>query len=361
VGEPTGIGVYTLALLEELAARDDLALTALAHREPSDARRLRELGVGVETQPAPLGVLWQQRLLPRRLASGDFDVFWSPLLTLPRRVPIPSLVTLHDLTVLRYAETLPWKVRWSLRPFLESTVESARRIVVASRAMAAEVEEAFVAARSKVVVIPHGVDPEFRPADEDERSDLRERFDAPNGYVVAVGTLEPRKNLAVLLEAWDLLVAELGDRSPRLLLAGPEGWKDRRLRRRIDELAGSGVRRLGRLPRPELAALVRGAIALAYPSIYEGFGLPVAEAIASGVPAIVARGGSTAEVAADAGLTVEPDAPAELADALRRVTIDHDLREALVGRALERRGEWSWRRAADELALLFHECAKERS
>lgn len=122
VQRPTGIGVYTLALLRELVALDRFELVGLVHREPEARARLEQLGVEIEIDPAPLGVIWQQLKLPRRLAAGDLDLFWSPLLTLPRRTPIPAVVTVHDLAVLHVPETLSFKVRWSLLPFLGHTV-----------------------------------------------------------------------------------------------------------------------------------------------------------------------------------------------------------------------------------------------
>jgi glycosyltransferase involved in cell wall biosynthesis len=147
-------------------------------------------------------VIWQQSLLPRRLARGDIDLFWSPLLTLPRRpLAVPAVLTLHDLTVLHHPETLPFKVRWSLVPFLQSSVEAASRIVVGSQATARDVSSAFPGSIEKLRVLPHGVDAEFVPLAESEIGAERQRLGAPAGYFLFVGSLEPRKNVAVLLDA----------------------------------------------------------------------------------------------------------------------------------------------------------------
>ena len=332
----------------------------MAHREPAVAGELRSLGVAVEVQPAPLGVVWQQARLPARLARGDIDLFWSPLLTLPRRTPVPAVVTVHDLAVLHVPETLPWKVRWSLLPFLGSSVERADRLVVGTERVAREIEAAFPAARGKCVVVPHGVDPVFRPADASERRAIRDELGAPGGYLLAVGTLEPRKNLPLLLDAWEQLRAERGEATPPLLLAGPPGWKDEALRRRLAQLAGAGVRHLGRLERPALVRAYQGALGLVYPSIYEGFGLPVAEALACGRAVVVAADGSPAEVAGDAGWTFHAESAEELAAAIERLLAAADEPE-VAARARRRAERYSWPLAAARLGEIFHAVLAERA
>jgi hypothetical protein len=138
VGSVTGIGRYTSALLAALMPAPGFRYVGLAHRQPGEAgSALLDAGLAMEVQPAPLGVLWQQLRLPRRLQRGDLDLFWSPLLTLPRHPPIPSVVTVHDLTPVLYPETQRWKLRLSVLPFLERTLESANTIVTGSHAITA--------------------------------------------------------------------------------------------------------------------------------------------------------------------------------------------------------------------------------
>ena len=356
VREPTGIGVYTLSLLRELARQRDWRLVGLAHREPLAAGELRSWGIDVEWQPAPLGVIWQQRHLPRRLAAGDVDLFWSPLLTLPRRrLAIPAVITLHDLTVLHHPETLPVKVRWSLAPFLEASVEAASRIVVASRSTADDVAASFPDSREKLRVIQHGVDEEFVPLAEGGIRSERERLGVQGGFFLFVGSLEPRKNVGLLLDAWETLRAERPEAALPLLLAGPPGWKNRELQARIEALRPQGVRHLGRLERGALARLVASATALVYPSLYEGFGLPVAEAMACGVPVVVSDRSCLPELAGDAGLTVDADDAASLAAALESLATDPERARQLGRRGLERARALTWERAASGLSAVFRE------
>jgi glycosyltransferase involved in cell wall biosynthesis len=360
VRPPTGIGVHTLELATRLARRGRFELVGLAHREPLAAPRLAAAGVAVEWQSAPLGVLWQQFVLPRRLAAGDLDLLWSPLLTLPRRLPVPGVVTLHDLAALLWPETLPLKVRWSLLPFLESTVERAERIVAVSHATARDLAAAFPAAAGKTEVIWNGVDEAWRPAEPAVIAATRERLGAPDGYFLYAGTLEPRKNVALLLDAWLAYRQAHDGRALPLLVAGPEGWKQRRLEQRLAALSSAGVRRLGRLADDELREAVAAATAFVYPSLYEGFGLPVAEAMAAGVPVVVSESSSLPEVAGEAGLAVPADDAEALAEALRRLDVEAGLAAELGRRGRERARLFSWDEAAARLEGVFADVLERR-
>jgi glycosyltransferase involved in cell wall biosynthesis len=354
VSAPTGIGIHTLELTERLAAAGEFELVGMAHREPAAAARLRAAGVTVEWQPAPLGVLWQQWQLPRRLARGDLDLLWSPVQTLPRRLPLPAVATIHDLAVLLWPETLPARVRWSQVPFLGATVERAARLVAVSEATARDLVAAFPAAAGKVEVIWNGVDPGWRPATPERVAATRERLSAPDGYFLYAGTLEPRKNVGLLLEAWQRLRDDEPERALPLLIAGPDGWKHERLAARLDALSGAGVRRLGRLPLAELREVVAAATAFVYPSLYEGFGLPVVEAMATGVPVVVAETSSLPEIAGEAALVVQPDDAEELAHALARLAGEPALAADLGRRGVERARSFSWDESSRRLAALFH-------
>jgi len=317
-----------------------------------EPQRLADLGIRLERQPAPLGVVWQQLLLPRRLARGDVDLLWSPLHTLPRRLPVPGVVTVHDLAALHFPETLTWKIRWSLLPFLEPSIERAARIVTVSASVAREIAAAWPRAAAKTEVIWNGVDPAFCPASEGAIAATRQRLGLPAGFLLYVGTIEPRKNVELLVDAWQALRAEW-PAAPPLVIAGPEGWHSSALVRRLDRLAGEGLRRLGHLPRPELIAVVQAATLFVFPSLYEGFGLPVAEAMACGVPVVVARRSSLPEVVGDAGLCVDADDPHELVEALVQLLPDKERMQRLAALGRERAQGFSWRTAGKRLAGVF--------
>jgi glycosyltransferase involved in cell wall biosynthesis len=358
VRRPTGIGVYTLELLRELVKGGGLDLIGMSHAPVRDERELAELGIGVEVARAPLGVVWQQVRLPARLGRGDIDLFWSPLLTLPHRLPVPGVVTVHDLAVLHHPEALTWKIRWSLLPFLGRTVERAARLVCVSRAVEAEIHAQWPAARGRTVVIPNGVSEEFRPASPEERREIRGRLGLPDRFLLYAGTVEPRKNLEVLLDAWERLRRD-SDAAPPLLVAGPEGWSSASTERRMAALSPHGLRRLGHLERRDLVDTMRAATLFVYPSFYEGFGLPPLESLACGVPAVVADRSSLPEVVGDAGFYFDPDDTEELVAVLHRALESPATLEAAGARGVERARSFRWKRAAADLARLFGEVLAE--
>ncbi|HEX5760572.1 MAG TPA: glycosyltransferase family 1 protein [Thermoanaerobaculia bacterium] len=350
----TGIGVYTRSLLLALAARGGFRYLGMAHRPVACAGELAAAGVRAEHHGGPLGVVWQQLLLPRRLARGDVDLLWSPLFTLPLRCPVPGVVTVHDLTALLLPETHRWKVRWSLLPFLRPSLEAARRVIAVSHATAADLRTHFPQAAAKVRVVHSGIDPDFRPGEPDAVAATRRELGAPEGYLLYAGTLEPRKGLHLLLDAWESLRAQ-APATPPLVLAGGYGWRSRDLVRRIERLRPAGVVALGHLPRARLVAVVQAARLFAYPSLYEGFGFPPAEALACGVPVVATRSSSLPEVVGDAGLLVEPADAGALATALAGVLADPALAADLAARGPARAARFLWARAAESTEEVFRE------
>ena len=352
VGPPTGIGVFTLSMLKALAGRGIVRCLGMAHRELSCAEELQQAGVELETQPAPSGVWWQQLTLPRRLAASDVDLLWSPLLTLPVRNPVPGVVTIHDLTPLVLPEAHRLKVRLSFLPFLGSTLRQASRVAVDSSATAEDVEERFPASAHRVQVVYPGIDPVFAPGSAEAIGTTREELGCRSGYLLFSGTLEPRKNLSTLLDAWESLTEASPGALP-LVVTGPYGWKSRRLASRLQRLEPRGLHYLGRLPRERLADVMRAASVFVYPSLYEGFGLPAAEAMACGVPTIVSNRSSLPEVVGDAGLLVEPHDAAAVRRAIERVVGDEELSRTLSSKGLERAKRFSWLRAASQMEEIF--------
>ncbi len=352
VGTPSGIGVFTRALLLRLAERGGYRIVGLSHRPATGGGELEAAGVALETRAAPLGVLWQQLRLPARLAAGDLDLFWSPLFTLPLRLPVPAVVTVHDLTPVLYPETHRFKVLASILPFLRRSVETARVVVADSEATARDLRGQFPQCADRLRVVYPGVDDDFAPGGAEEVAATREELGCPRGYVLYAGTIEPRKNLGLLLDAWE--AARLDDATfPPLVLAGGYGWRSRPLVRRIERLRGLGLLALGRVERGRLVRLFQAARVFAYPSLYEGFGLPPAEAMACGVPTVASNRASLPEVVGEAGLLVDADDPGGLADALRRVIGDPALAAELGARGRERARRFRWTRAAREMEEVF--------
>jgi glycosyltransferase involved in cell wall biosynthesis len=362
VPEATGIGVYTRSLLGVLAAPGPpgggFRYLGLSQRPVRGAEELAAAGVALETQPAPLGVVWQQTRLPARLAAGDVDLFWSPLATLPWRCPVPAVVTVHDLTAILFPEAHTARVRWSILPFLARSLATARRVVAISEATAADLAFHFPETRDKTRVVPNGLDPRFRPGTPEMIAATRAGLGAPGGYLLAVGTLEPRKNLGTLLSAWEMLRGAHPE-TPPLVLAGGAGWETKAFRRRLAALAPHGLVHLGRVDDDRLLALYQAATVFAYPSLYEGFGLPVLEAMASGVPVVTSDLSSLPEVAGDAALLVDPRDTRALAHALHRVLDDPALAADLAARGRERAAGFTWEKTAAGVEEVFGEALAE--
>jgi glycosyltransferase involved in cell wall biosynthesis len=260
-------------------------------------------------------VLWYPFLAPRSALRVRADLLHCTIFRGPLRTGLPAVVTVHDLAVLRYPEAFPTWTRLYGRTWLRPTLRRARRLIAVSEFTRRETVELTGVDPGRIDVVPNAVDPIF----------VAEGPEVAGDYVLAVGTLEPRKNLERVIEAARSLGAELR-------VVGARGWGG------VDA-SGDGVRWLGRVPDDELAALYRGAACLVYPSLYEGFGIPVAEAMACGTPVVTSTGSAMAEVAGDSAVLVDPldvDAiAAGIGEAVRR-------RQALVTLGRERASRFTW-------------------
>jgi len=281
-------------------------------------------------------------------------------MTLPWRLDVPGVVTIHDLTVLTHPETHTAKVRLSIRPLLRRTLRTAATVVAISRATQRDIERFFPEAGDKVQVVYNGVDPIFRPPFKSEASGevekLKSEIGCPGGYLLYVGTLEPRKNVETILDAWEALRRERPE-TPPLVLAGAPGWRNEKLLERIEALKEAGLKSLGHLDRQRLLRLIQGAQVFLYPSLYEGFGLPPLEALACGVPTVTSNVSSLPEVVGDAGLQVSPDSPGDLAQAVRSILDDETLRTRLSQEGPLRARRFTWDRAAREMERIFRHAA----
>jgi len=370
VPTPTGIGVYSRSLLTALARRGAARYVGMAHAPIHWRRELEAAGVTIEIQPAPLGQIWHQARLPWRLrsASGQapkIDLLWTPLAILPWWTPVPGVVTVHDLTVFLYPETHHWKVRATVVPFLRRSLRQARRIVAISEATAADLRRYAPGCAEKIRVVHNGVDADFRPASPQRIAALRQRLGCPEGYLLYVGTLEPRKNVGRILDAWEALREARPD-TPPLVLAGAAGWRNSGLRRRLEALQGAsdqgpGVKLLGHIDRGALVELFQGATAFLYPSLYEGFGLPPAEAMACGVPVVVSNVSSLPEVVGDAGLQVPPHDPQALVEAVRGLLENPTRARELGEQGRQRVARFTWERTAAGMEAAFREALASES
>ena len=327
-----GIDVSPLALTRAGTARHIRSLFAALSGEEVDLRRYAFGGSNRLLVPAR-DVGWYLAVLPARARLDRVDVLHCPTHRAPVRSAVPVVVTFHDLAVLRHPRTFNAWTRAYTRLAVPRVAKAARRVIAVSDFTRRELIDALDVPEEKVRVIPNAVGAPFEPRGEAADGD----------YVLAVSTLEPRKNLPRLVEAFRR--ARLN--GLRLLVAGAAGWGGVRL-------DGEGVSWLGQVGDEELARLYRGARCVAYVSLYEGFGLPVLEAMACGAPVVAARNEAAEEVAGDAAVLVDPLDPDAIAAGLAEAV---DRRPELRTRGLARAAAFSWAEAARATVEVYREAA----
>jgi glycosyltransferase involved in cell wall biosynthesis len=366
-----GIGYYTEhlvdALLETRGAGDELVLLSNRPPAPALAERwaphLRVEGMG-------LRALWMQVEAPRLLAECGADFAAFPNYVVPLASPCPTLAVVHDVALLRMPELFTLRKRLVMQPMLRQSLSAASVVATVSEASRADIVQWLGVPADRIALLPGAAHPSCRPMAPEEVAPIREAHGLRRPYVLTVGTLEPRKNLVTLLDAFDRLWG--ADKDPSLLppsmsgdvdlvVVGGRGWRDRRLMRELGARSSLGrVRWLGYVPEDELIALYGGAELLVYPSRLEGFGLPVIEAMACGTPVVASDVTALREVAGGAAALVPPgDAPA-LAAAMARVLADPAAAAAAREAGLRRAGAFSWTRTAARLWELAHERGSTR-
>ncbi|MCU0521831.1 MAG: glycosyltransferase family 4 protein [Anaerolineae bacterium] len=362
-----GIGRCTRELVGAILAEHpphDFALLAgvagLGSAWGVQAERLRAVAAPgrLRLVPIPLTDDWMARIwhrlrapLPATLLTGPLDLFYAPDFLLP---PLPrdvrTWVTIHDLSFLRHPETFPAKLRSYLERAVPRSVGRADRVLTDSDATRRDVIDLLGITPERVTTVLLGVSDAFGPISAaGEREALLAKHGVSNRpYILAVGTVQPRKNYARLIEIVDLVRTSV---DVDLVIAGQPAWLAEPV---LDAAATRGhVRILGFVDDADLPALYRQAAVLAFPSLYEGFGLPPLEAMACGVPVVASSASSVPEAVGDAGLLLNPlDVPA-WADALSAVLTDGGLRADLIARGLARAATFTWARPARQwLSLL---------
>jgi len=410
IGDRTGIGTYALELVRALlplAGRDEIRLDVHAYRHPGWHAKIRDLlaarvveeerwpnaaihwtaapspdgseaseggdaprpplstvqpgeKVGLARVPEvranrflPHGLLLRaERLLswPRHeTVFGAADVHHGTNFLAPPSRRARIVITVHDLAFVRFAKEIPVPHRYAR--YIRDSVERADRIIAVSETTRRDVCELFGTDPDRVIVVPEGAPVSFEAISDQAFAALRRGWGLPERYFLFVGTLEPRKNLPRLVRAFGRAASRI-DTPVGLLLAGRPGWA-------MEELEGE-IRRCpapvaapGYIPVSVRNAALSGAIALAMPSLWEGFGLPVLEAFSAGTPVIASDAGALPEVAGNAALFVDPEDEEGLADALVRLATDGEVATNLVRRGTERVAEFTWERTARETLEVY--------
>lgn len=356
VGRPrTGTEGYSYHLTRELLGLGSPHRFRLYFNAPPAPG---EFAPGTDLRTMPFPRLWTHLRLSAELLAHPPDLLFVPAHVLPIGRPRRSVVTVHDLGYLDWPAAHA-RSRWLYLHW--STLYNARAatlVLADSAATRDDLVRRYRVPADKVRVVHLGCGPEFCPPEPAAVASVRARYGIAGEYVLAVGTLQPRKNLGRLFEAFGRVRAALGD-GYRLVVAGGPGHRAAEIYRQAAPL-GDAAQFLGYVPAADLPALLGGAAALAFPSLYEGFGLPALEAMACGAPVVASSATSLPEVVGEAGLLVPPTDVAALAGALVSVLDDPALRAALRARGLARARAFTWRRCATETLRVLEE-AHERS
>jgi glycosyltransferase involved in cell wall biosynthesis len=267
---------------------------------------------------------------------------------------IPTVLTIHDLSWRFFPEFYSRKMQlWHKAVEPSKLIAQSRRIIVPSASTAQDVMEVFGVDEKKIATIPHGVDPLFSPKMEARDHGVRSRLKLPKKFALFVGTIEPRKNLLGLIEGVKHYRERTRD-DVHLVLAGKWGWRAHQVRHRLWKSdVKNWIHYLGYVAAEDRPALYRSAIVFTWPSIYEGFGLPVLEAMASGTPVITTRTSSLPELTDQTALLIDPFNIMDISEALRQVLNSRPIQQKLKERGLARASKFSWEKTAQETLSLF--------
>lgn len=352
----TGTERYSFELIGALARIDrHNRYTLYCNGLPST---LPIIGANFALRNIPFARLWTHARLSLELRRHPPDRLFVPAHVLPLLHPVHTVVTIHDLGYLAFPEMHPFARRLELHLTTRWCTRAAWRLIAISQATRNDLIAHYGAAPEKIRVVYHGLGPAFRPVtNPDLIAATRSRYGLGPAYFLYVGTIQPRKNLTRLIDAFaqaraaGMRVEQPGNPSllPQLVIAGKQGWMTTAIEQRA---AAAGVaehvRFTGYVDDADLPALLSDALALVFPSLYEGFGMPVLEAMACGTPVLTSCTSALPEVAGDAALLVDPHDTATLATGLTRLATDAALREELSGRGVVRARQFTWERCARE-------------
>ncbi|MGH9169315.1 MAG: glycosyltransferase family 4 protein [Acidimicrobiales bacterium] len=368
-GSPTGVGTFCANLLAALLARPEVEVHGYAvSANPALVRRRLPGGVSLKSLRVParlVNAAWRHGPFPAaEMLAGPAEVVHGTNYVVPPSKRLARVVSVYDMTAWRYPE-LCSPATLAYPGLLKRALASGAFVHAVTRFGADELVELAGADASRVRVVPLAGAPSPSPgvaADPPAADPSATGASGParqRPYVLAVGTIEPRKDYPTLVSAFSQIMQEEPDLG--LVIAGAEGWGSQALEETIQATGSAArVRRLGYVSRERLSSLVAGASVLAYPSLYEGFGLPPLEAMAAGVPVVASDAGPTREVLGDGAVIVPSGDVAELASGLLRVIGDSSLRAELVARGRARAAMYTWDATARAMIDLYREACNER-
>lgn len=348
-----GVSNYSRQLLfalGELAqARPDLHLTAFVPTAELTIPGVTLRPTRLPVRRPPVRIAWEQLLLPLALHREQADLIHGLVNVLPLATSVPGVVTVHDLSFVRTPEKFPPLKRWYLTQLCRASVTRARHVIAVSQQTAHDIQAIFQVPPARITVVHNGVAPHFTPGTADQIAYFRQARQLPDRFILYLGTLEPRKNLPLLIRAYAQWRqhAVPADQTVKLILAGGKGWYYDEIFQLVTQLGlQADVLFPGFIPDAELADWYRAAELFVYPSLFEGFGLPVLEAMACGTPVICSAIPCLLEVAGQATLTFPATDEAALRHGLHQLMTMPPLRQHLRAAGLGQAAHFSWQKTA---------------
>jgi glycosyltransferase involved in cell wall biosynthesis len=340
-----GISWYTQNLLRHLPDADPaIAYTVFVGENRYGGVPGVQLRVSrLPTHRPTVRILWEQAIQPWALRQAGVDLLHGLALVGPMMGACPFVVTIHDLSFVHYPQNFQSLKRLYLQFFTRLSVRRARRVIAISENTKRDVVQQYGISPDKVDLVYYGLDPSFRPLPADQIAHFRAERRLPERFILFVGTLEPRKNVVRLIEAYAQLPAD----RPPLMLIGGKGWLYDDVYARVEDLDLAGeVEFVGYVPGEDLPWWYNAADIFVYPSLYEGFGLPPLEAMACGTPVVSSMVSSLPEVVGPGGLLVDPTDTGALASAMEQLLTDRDAHDRIEAAGLAQAKTFSWQEAA---------------
>lgn len=359
LGEKAGVGHYTYYLVKHLLQLDKKNHYVLFfdHRSTS-VQEFKRKNVEIIRFPYSeykkyLPIAYSHVYVSRVLNKAKLDVFHAPANIIPLQYAKPAVVTVHDLAIYEHPEWFPPKQDFSVRVLVPRSLQKAKQIIAVSRSTAHDIEKQFHVPKQRVTVIHEGYEPAKAPSKLAIHA-LRKRLKLQEKYFLYIGTLEPRKNIAGMIAAFDALVRRKPKKykNVQLVLAGAKGYQFIENYKAIQAVQAGSIRYVGYLSQRDKQALLHGAVAFVFPSLYEGFGLPVVEAMAAGTPVITSNVASLPEVVGKAAVTINPQSSLALQQAMEKMLVKKT-RAAYSKKGKAQAKKFSWDKCAKETLKVY--------
>jgi len=356
-----GIGRYVRELVAALSLQDTETAYRLFVAGASPAQLPPSPGVNFSWRPTRITPRWFARIwqrarlpLPVETFTGAVNLYHATDFVLPPTLPkTRTLLTVHDLSFVRVPEAASPSLKAYLDVVVPRSVHRADLVLADSQATKDDLIELYQVSPGKIIVLLSGVDPRFRPISGEALRHVREKYDLGDApYVLSVGTVQPRKNYVRLIQAISQLRRQ--GHELHLVIAGGKGWLEDPIYAAVaSEKMESYVHLIGFADEADLPALYSAAACFAFPSLYEGFGLPILEAMGCGTPVVTSDKSSLPEVAGDAALIIDPYSVDQLADSLRQLIDDSTLRQAFIAKGHQRAESFTWEKSARQLRQIY--------